>query len=48
MCMTHKAYERVGLNFTIYDDGKFDDVNENDLLYEKEELYYKEIRYNRI
>jgi hypothetical protein len=48
MCMTHKAYERVGLNFTIYDDGKFDDVNENDLLYEKEELYYKEIRYNII
>tara|TARA_R100000008_G_C3543491_1_gene146188 strand:- start:28 stop:966 length:939 start_codon:yes stop_codon:yes gene_type:complete len=44
-CNSKENQERVGLNFTVYDDGNFDDVNENDLLFEKEELYYKEIRY---
>lgn len=42
-CNSTQNKEIVGLNFTIYDDGKFLDVDKADLLYEKEVDYYDEI-----
>lgn len=42
-CDSKESGEIVGLNFTIYDDGSFDDVDKDDLLYEEEVEYYEEI-----
>lgn len=42
-CEGKKDKEIVGLNFTIYDSGEFDDIDEGDLLYDKEVDYYEEI-----
>lgn len=35
--------EVIGLNFNLFDDGKFEDVDEGDLLYDKEVEYYDSI-----
>ena len=32
--------EVIGLNFTLFDNGEFDDIDEGDLLYDKEVEYY--------
>ena len=42
-CSSKKDNERVGLNFTLYDDGTFLDIDDGDLLYEKEVDYYDNI-----
>ena len=42
-CDSRKDKEILGLNFTLYDDGDFLDVDEGDLLYEEEVDYYEEI-----
>ena len=42
-CLTRDSRECVGLNFTLFDDGTFDDIDEADLLYDKEVEYYNEI-----
>jgi thymidylate kinase len=39
-------FEKIGLNITHYDDGSFDDINENMLQYEPEKAYYKKIKKN--
>ena len=36
--------EVIGVNFTLYDNGSFDSIDEKDLNYEKERDYYKRIR----
>ncbi len=41
---TGKNLEKIGLSFTSYDDGSFVDVNEKDLHYEKEKVYYNSIK----
>ena len=38
-----ESKEVVGLNFTLFDDGNFDDIDEGDLLFEDEVDYYDEI-----
>lgn len=42
-CSSKKDNERVGLNFTLYDDGTFLDIDDGDLLYEKEVDYYDNV-----
>tara|TARA_B100000700_G_scaffold322066_1_gene422719 strand:- start:1683 stop:2477 length:795 start_codon:yes stop_codon:yes gene_type:complete len=42
-CVSRDSGECVGLNFTLFDDGTFDDIDEADLLYDKEVEYYNEI-----
>ncbi len=42
-CKNRKNQEVVGLNFTLYDDGTFEDIDEGHLLYDKEVDYYEEI-----
>ncbi len=37
------GFEAIGLNFTIFDNGEFLDIDEGDLLYDKEVEYYDEI-----
>ena len=37
------TFEAVGLNFTLFDDGTFNDIDEGDLLYEEEVEYYDDI-----
>ena len=39
-CGSKKGKEIVGLNFTLYDSGEFDDIDEGDLLFEDEVDYY--------
>ena len=43
-CLTNNNFEKIGLNFTSYDDGSFDDVSFNDLSYEPEKVYYETIK----
>ena len=43
MCNSNKNKELIGLNFTLYDDGSFEDIDEADLLYDKEVEYYNNI-----
>lgn len=40
---TKKEKEIIGLNFTLFDDGEFKDIDEGDLLYDKEVDYYDNI-----
>ena len=42
-CDSSKNREIVGLNFTLYDEGTFEDIDEGDLLYDKEVDYYEDI-----
>ena len=42
-CMNSASKEVIGLNFTLYDNGDFEDIDENDLLYDKEVVYYDKI-----
>jgi len=42
-CAASENKECIGLNFTLFDDGSFEDVDTGDLLYEKEVDYYQEI-----
>lgn len=42
-CAAKENLENLGMNFTLYDDGSFDDIDEGDLLYEEEVDYYQEI-----
>jgi hypothetical protein len=42
-CLTKNVTERIGLNFTHYDDGTFTDVNKLDIEYESEKDYYQKI-----
>ena len=42
-CFSKEGLENIGLNFTLYDDGSFDDIDEGDLLYEEEVDYYQDI-----
>ena len=43
-CIKSDTSERVGINFTSYDDGSYSDVDISYLNYEKEKLYYKNIK----
>ena len=43
MCLSQQNKEKIGINFTLYDNGSFDDIDEADLLYEKEVEYYDNI-----
>tara|TARA_R110000803_G_scaffold84556_10_gene150813 strand:+ start:24 stop:476 length:453 start_codon:yes stop_codon:yes gene_type:complete len=43
MCNSNKNKELIGMNFTLYDDGSFEDIDEADLLYDKEVEYYNNI-----
>ena len=45
-CNARKSKEIVGLNFTLYNDGSFEDIDTADLLYEEEVEYYEEIMTN--
>ena len=38
--------EVIGVNFTLYDDGSFNEVSDEDLVYEKERDYYNRIKSN--
>ena len=38
-----KEKEAIGINFTLFDDGNFKDIDEGDLLYDKEAEYYDDI-----
>ena len=42
-CDSSKTNEVIGLNFTLHDDGNFSDVDDGDLLYDKEVDYYDDI-----
>jgi hypothetical protein len=42
-CLARESKECLGLNFTLFDNGDFEDVDAGDLLYEKEVDYYQEI-----
>ena len=42
-CLASENKESIGLNFTLFDDGSFEDVDTGDLLYDKEVDYYQEI-----
>ncbi len=42
-CYSKDSKEVIGLNFTLYDNGKFSDIDEGHLLYEKEVEYYEDI-----
>jgi len=41
-----ESKEVIGVNFTLYDDGSFEEVNDEDLNYEKEYNYYNRIKTN--
>jgi len=43
MCLGQDSKEAIGINFTLYDDGKFEGIDKDDLLYEKEVEYYDNI-----
>jgi len=43
MCLGQDTRESIGINFTLYDDGSFDNIDKDDLLYEKEVEYYDNI-----
>ena len=42
-CDANERNECIGLNFTLFDDGEFEDIDAGDLLYEKEVEYYNDI-----
>lgn len=42
-CNASESGECLGLNFTLFDDGSFEDVSVEDLAYEKESDYYADI-----
>ena len=47
-CLTTKSFEKIGLTFTSYDNGNFNDINYEDLNYEKEKEYYEHLKKDMI
>jgi hypothetical protein len=41
---TEESLEKIGMSITHYDDGSFEDVSQEMLLYEKEKVYYNKIK----
>ncbi len=42
-CQSNEDSECIGLNFTLFDNGSFDDIDQDALAYEPEVKYYQEI-----